>query len=444
MARHRVQIGLIVLVLVTSVPIVQPHGAQQLSRMALTAAMWDDGSVQIDGYPLGTDQAERDGHVYSDKAPGQPLFAIPAYAAYRALGGESARHFRQVDNLGLWTVTLWCCVLPAALLILLIARAAARVDSRASAPVAVALVFGTMILPFSTVLFGNILAATLAFAAWLLVTDPVPTRGRLAMSGLLVGFAVLTEYTLALVAGALLVHVIVWHRRRAVAFVAGAAPAVVALLTYQWLAFGAPLNFSYSHSTFGARTRELGVEALHPSLISNTVKTLVGERGLFVVNPVTALAIVGLALLLRSSAGIVRSSYVVAAVSIASGLAVQFNWSNPTGGDSPGPRYTVATLAFLAPGLAEAWRRWPRASLGTAMFGSVVMLVATWTNPLEAQRSIGALSIWMGRVFDGEWTGSLYAMAGGPSWGVLLPVGFAIAACAAALLVNRPAQRGSS
>ena len=86
---HAVDLALVVLVLACAAPIVQPLGHQQMSRMALTAAVWDDGALRIDGYPIGVDRAEHDGHVYSDKAPGQPFFAIPAYAAYRATAGRA-------------------------------------------------------------------------------------------------------------------------------------------------------------------------------------------------------------------------------------------------------------------------------------------------------------------------------------------------------------------
>lgn len=84
----RVDVALGLLILAISVPIVQPLRAQQASRYALTGALWDDRSVWIDDYPLGVDQAEHDGHVVSDKSPGQPILAVPPYALYRLVGGS--------------------------------------------------------------------------------------------------------------------------------------------------------------------------------------------------------------------------------------------------------------------------------------------------------------------------------------------------------------------
>ena len=81
---------LAVVVLLVTAPVLQPLMAQQASRYALTAALWDGQTITVDAYDhlLSVDRAERDGRVYSDKAPGQPLLAVPAYAAYRALGGH--------------------------------------------------------------------------------------------------------------------------------------------------------------------------------------------------------------------------------------------------------------------------------------------------------------------------------------------------------------------
>lgn len=56
-------------------PIVYEAGSQQESRYALTAALWENGSVRVDGFVqiMGHDAALREGHYYSDKAPLQPF-----------------------------------------------------------------------------------------------------------------------------------------------------------------------------------------------------------------------------------------------------------------------------------------------------------------------------------------------------------------------------------
>ena len=94
---RRVELLLALLVVVIAGPLVHDNGAQQASRYTLTAAIWDEHTLNLDMYAaldepvLGVDRAVRDGSTYSDKAPLQPMLAVPFYAAYRAVGGEPAK-----------------------------------------------------------------------------------------------------------------------------------------------------------------------------------------------------------------------------------------------------------------------------------------------------------------------------------------------------------------
>jgi hypothetical protein len=416
---HRVDVALVALVLALAAPILQDLKAQQASRLALTAAVWDDGTLRIDDYPLGIDRAEHDGHLYSDKAPGQPFFAIPAYAAYRAVGGEPARHFRNDGNLGLWTVTLWSSVLPTVVLVLLVRRAADDTEPGTGLAVAAITYASTLLLPFSSLLFGHALSACLAFAGWYVVRRGDPSTGALVASGALLGGAVLAEYTLVLAAVAVGLHVVWRCGGRALWFVAGGTPALVALLAYQWATFDSPFAFSYAHSGFGEAARAAGLEDQDPALVANAVRVLVGERGLAVVTPLVIVGLVGMVMLVRRTPLRDRSAPLAAAASAVSLIVLQMAWSNPTGGDSPGPRYATAAAAFVAPGVAVAWVRWPRLTRALAAIGALVMLAATWTEPLEARDSRGAIGIWLRKVAEGDWALTVYEQALG-SWAVVL------------------------
>ncbi|MFL6204137.1 MAG: hypothetical protein ACJ739_02185 [Acidimicrobiales bacterium] len=437
---HRVDVALVALVLALSAPVVQEMRAQQASRIALTAAIWDDGSLRIDDYRLGLDRAERDGHVYSDKAPGQPMFAIPAYATYRLLGGEPARDFRVEGNLGLWATTIWSSVLPLAILLLLVRRVADEAAPGKGVLVAVLTYVATLLFPFSTVLFGHALSACLAFAGWYAIRHRHRSNAALVASGALFGAAVLVEYTVALAAlvtGALLL----WSERARVwRFVAGAAPFALMLGAYQWAAFGSPTEFSYAHSSFTQTAQEKGLEPYRLPFLENSARVFFGERGLLIVSPIVLMAVMGMVVVLRQrEPAHDRVALIAAAASAASLLAVQMAWSNPTGGDSPGPRYATAGIAFLTPGLAIAAKRWPVATRVTGAVGGVVMLAATWTDPLDTSPTESAIHLWLDRFLTGDWSNTLFEMVAGPGAAILWPI---LAVAAVWVLVR--ADRGSS
>ena len=61
-------------------------GWNQNTRFDLVRAIVERGTLSIDAYSENTgDRAFKDGHYYSDKAPGQPLLAVPAAGATRGI-----------------------------------------------------------------------------------------------------------------------------------------------------------------------------------------------------------------------------------------------------------------------------------------------------------------------------------------------------------------------
>src|SRR5206468_713422 len=102
------------------------------------------------------------------KAPYQPLAAVPAYALYRALGGEGfpAQPLQtgHETDVGLWFVTFWSATVPLAILIVMFRRHVARFHPDVAVKVALAMVFGTVLLPFGSLLFGHMLAALVGYA----------------------------------------------------------------------------------------------------------------------------------------------------------------------------------------------------------------------------------------------------------------------------------------
>lgn len=405
--RHRLrrpEVALVLLLAVLVVPLVKEYTAQPAARYSFTAALWDDRSRLLDDYVIGVDRIEIDGHVYSDKAPGQPYLMVPFYAAYRLVGGDPAKEVQLTGDLGLWWNTLWSSMVPALALCWLMWRAAARVDPASAIFAAGAMAFGSMLLPFSSELFAHVLSATLAFGAWQLLTPSAPVR-RPLLAGLLGGLAILAEYPSALLLAPMGLALLA--RRElgmAARFVIGAIPGVAALAAYQAMVTGSAEQITYAEkdSTFS------GVPDL-----GNLVQIFVGYRGMLIFTPIVVAAVVGLVYLIRE-----RSEAAVDAwVGLGAFLAVlwlQASWVNPWGGGGPGPRYLTPALPFLAIGagaFARRHQRYGRAFLAV----SVVTMGAATINNLIVPDGGATLVSHVKELLDGPTTESLFTLAVGPA-----------------------------
>jgi hypothetical protein len=206
--------------------------------------------------------------------------------------------------------------------------------------------------------------------------------GRALGAGALVGASVLVEYQLVLAALVLAVFLCVRHRRVVGWFAVGGAPFAVALMAYQRAAFGGLLSTSYAqkdvHTTTVAGWPKAG----------QAVEVLVGNRGLFVGAPVLLAAIAGLLVAWRSGRARVRDDALVGTAMLVAYWLLQAGWSNPWGGEMPGPRYVITALPFLAVGIAAMWStRHQRIVIGMAAFSAVAMALPLITLHLVADGS---------------------------------------------------------
>lgn len=359
-------------------PIVQDLSAQGAPRLALTGAIVDDQDIKIDGYKVGFDYTERDGHTYSDKAPGQEVLAIPAYVASQVVGADAAIVPRVAGNLTLWWLTFWSAGVPAVALIVMMATACHRRGRPIPLAALATLSFGTMLAPMGVTLYGHVLGAALGYGAWLVIERRPATWQRGLAAGALIGLAVTVEYQVAIVGAALLVALLVRRAWGAVAaFAAAGVPFALALGAYQAAAFGSPFSSGYTSKSYhqGATLLITGVPK-----VTTGAAMLFGSRGLLVFTPIVAVALWGLVHLLRRERdeGTVISASVVALF-----LLLQAGWVNAWGGGGPGPRYVIPMLPFLAIGLAAVWHRVPA---GVARFvvgiSLASMLLATFADHL--------------------------------------------------------------
>ena len=381
----------VLLLAVALVPFVQELSAQPAVRVAQTAAMVEEGTVVLDDYDhvIGIDRVERDGHVYGDKAPLQPILAVPAYLAAKAVGAESASVLRVQGNLGLWWVALWSTLVP----LLAICAIGVRVVRRVVGPEravagTLAICGGTLLLAYGTQLYAHVLAGLLGWSCFLVADRSLRADaegGRpLALAlgaGALGGAAVATEYPLAIVV-VVVAALLVAHRAwgRLAAYVAGGAPFVALLLGYQWLAYGSPFTVSYSEKSVH-EAEPLVVGLPHPVRF---LEVLLGTRGLLLFSPIVALAAWGLWRLAHRSGGVARRHGIVGLVVFGLFLVLQSAWVNPWGGEAPGPRYVIPSLPFLIVGMAEIWDVAPaarRIALRWSVLAMAMPVIAVHLTP---------------------------------------------------------------
>ncbi len=410
-------------------PLIQDWFAQTAPRYSLGVAVAEDRSLELDPYRqvLSIDQAAYRGHTYSDKAPYQALLTAPLLEAYLAAGGEafpvpvdeedSLARLQTSTHRGLWWVTLWSSTVPAMALAIVTRRTVAAVYPSLATVVAVAMAVGTLVLPFSSLLFGHVMAALWVAGTWYLVRGSTVSTGAAVGAGALLGAAIGTEYTAALIALAALVVVSVAHGLRSAAWLSfGTVLATLPLLLYNWLVFEDPFEVSYQgHLPNFQGDGALGVYNLTVPKLDEVLRALVGGKGLFVLTPVMLLAFAGCWYAIRGATA-VRRDAVFALVSFAA-LLVASTGIDGLGGASPGPRYLIPVLPLFALPLAEAWRRLPLVCSATAAFGAAWMLLAAATLPLAP-----SLRNWLHVAADLDLTANVLT-GRSHTWLLLVPTG---------------------
>lgn len=407
---------------------VGPPAWNQNSRLALTRAIVEHGDLVIDDWHETTgDKSYRDGHFYSDKAPGVSLLATLPYAGYyamRRLAGadlpavrvipldpavEAAEQaptpaerkpgdllaYNSAQLVALWLCRMIVVSLPTlaagALFYLVMLRELG--DRTRATWVALAWLLATPALGYACGFYGHQLTADCLVASFALVVlsdgrerRPRFNRGLGLVVGSLLGWAVLAEYTAAIPIVLLLVWAS-WRRgwRLGAWIVVGGLPWALILAGYHTWAFGGPLKTGYDF-VYLAKFAEgmavsYGIAAPDPKVLA---QLLFGSfRGLFYLSPVLLLATWGLGVRLvqtpiatpqgDSSGGspLLRGDLLVGVAIIAWYLLLNSGYYMWSGGASLGPRHVVPMLAFLAIGLGPALARMPWA---TAMLGAVSCL----------------------------------------------------------------------
>ena len=402
---------------------IQNFSWNQTSHFDLLQALYHEQTT-IDPYEKNTgDKVRYDGHFYSARAPGLALFVMPWYTVLN--GVDAARWAEESpaqpgpDEL-IYLIGLWGNVLPGLLLLVLVWSVAERLQPGFGAASAVTLGLGTMALSLSTLLFSHIFTAFLGFAAFamLMRERDGPSRAWLCgAAGLTLGYAISSEYPLAILAGVLGLYLLsrrdtltpLGVLRRGGAFAVGALVGLVPLALYNLTAFHSLTHVAYAnvpqqHKGF------FGITA--PSL--RVAATLLGDsRGLATLSPVLAMGALGAVALYRRGR---RAEALVIGATCLLYLTYNSGYFLPFGGGTPGPRFLATILPFLALGLAIAFERWPGPTIALATVSITCNVLAAIAHPLIGYET--ETVSWMRHLLNGYFQPTIATAYGlGRGWG---------------------------
>ena len=357
--RTGVAIAAYALLAILVVP-VYPHfmSPAEFSRWIFAAAVVDFHTIEVTPVVRATgmkvdDLSSVNGRLYSNKAPGAALVALPGYLVARAIAGPPGpRTVRFAIN----AMRLVASTLPTLLLAWWVAAVLGRsgISEPRVTTAVVALLFGTPLFAYGITLFGHALSAFALFGAWALLFVH-RSRWSDAGAGALIGLAVITEFPMAVPAAVILLCAIPVLRLKGIARVlAGGAPFAILLALYTRTAFGSWFSLSYRYEE-APHLRALAASGLFgiraPSLEYLTGILADPSKGIFVLSPVLLLAFAGIGPARRAFSLPGFVALVLAPLAV---LVTMSGYPFWFGGWTVGVRYLVAAFPFLAVLLAFA------------------------------------------------------------------------------------------
>ena len=447
MTRPRLALAAVLLVGLASAVMIQSFSWNQTSHYDLTRALNNDQTT-IDPYQANTgDKVKYKGHYYSARAPGFALFLLPFYNTLNLVGAESwtDAHVAPPDHPGdemIYLLGLWGNVLPGLLLVLLVWRVAERYEPGYGIAAAVVLGLGTMVLPFSQLLFSHMFTTFLSFAAfWLMLRerDGPPSPMLLGLAGLAMGYAFSSEYPTffaALVLGLFLLSrkdslTPLGVLRRGGAYVAGGLVGIVPLLLYNHYAFHSWTHLAYAN----VEKQKTGFFGINAPSLRVLMTLLFDSRGLLTISPILIMGAIGTVMLYKR--GRRAEALTIGGICLCY-LGYNSGYYLPFGGGFMGPRFLDTLLPFLAFPIALALKRFPGPTIALAAISITTTVIATITHPLVGYENETAT--WMHYLSQGLFQPTIASAYGlGRSWGGIWP--FLLAAGAAVLAATLATPR---
>jgi len=340
------------------------------SRMALTKAIIERKSFEIDGYESKDfetqDKASFQGHFYSDKAIGSSLLGVAPYrvfaSIYYRIGGKilKVRIFKKLITF--FAINLICAFL--APLIYSFARKISK-HARFALLVTTVICLGTPFYRYATVYYGHSLAGLFLFVAFFIwfniQSDTHINLVKVLISSYFLGYAIITEYPTAIIVFLIGLYIlyVLWKKQRLfdwriyTCLIASAAVPLLIAMAYNYVVFGNPFTTGYNYEAFPlfAKNQREGLMGIDwPNLGTLFNMTFHTTMGIFWQSPVLLLAFVGWVRMARESR--YRAEAILSFCVILIYFLVMSGYYLWWGGSAFTPRSIIPVLPFFAIPLA--------------------------------------------------------------------------------------------
>lgn len=231
------------------------------SMLGLTLSVVDDHSFFIDKYVKGgEDNAFFNGHYYSGFAPGASFLAVPVYFIFKPVFTIIPHNFLGYPDIQMRVIflniitTIFITSLLAALTSVFVYRFLNNFTKRASLKLLVTFIFSfaTLYFLYATTFDSKIISTFFVFIAFYMLFNMKKSNNykpsTLFFSGILLGFAVTTEYSQLISLALLSLYLLTFLRNRKIFYYAlGVLIPLLFLLAYHQAVFGSPFVTPYSH-----------------------------------------------------------------------------------------------------------------------------------------------------------------------------------------------------
>ncbi len=391
-----------------------------VSRLDILHAVVEDGTLAIDRHRTNTcDLAFREGHYYSDKAPGTVTLALPFFAAtVRVLAAVGV----PLDSPAGWLASSWVTCVATQGMALALGGVALwswlrrRVEARAAMVTVLVLTLGGMPLYYATALWSHtVVVGLLSVAVWSVdLLGTAPGNRRMGLAGVCVGLALASEYTAGLVAAGLVLHLAVRRGPGLLWFLVGAGVPLLLVPAYSWATIGTPFDLPYSFQARFPEMRE-GLFAIKwPRLDIAGMLLFSPERGLFFWSPFLLLAVAREAEL-RGKGWWLCIGLPLLQLVVISGRG--WDWQ---AGPSIGPRYLAPMLPLLALPCAMGVTALPRLAGALGVLSVVLTTVTIAVGSILRAETPSPLTFFLWDLRHMDLNPSLGGLVGMPEWLSLL------------------------